>query len=196
MCRHGHRMCFLWALRARMQVFACLCVCVPCSLFAHAHCLLGVWCNTRIVTVVSLLFLSLSLFLSCFYFLSPYTHLLFLYIYVFCVCVCECMHAFACLSLPSWLWTSSDKLGNIKIQWHIVSGWGLLGCSHSLIEQRTGGNGWDVKREIKRRGGRWGRRVLKQAYILYELQPPHPFLHRMAVYCSGLINSARWENYF
>lgn len=118
---------------------------------------------------------------------------------------CVCIGVLKCVFLSLRLSVSSSRLA-LNQQWQVgqhqnsVAHCLMLRLVRSLLQLNwTEDEGEkDVKREIKRRGGRWGIRVLKQAYILHESPPPppHPFLHRMAVYCSGLINSARWENYF
>ena len=198
--------------------FVCVCVCVcarvSCSLFAHVHCLLGAWCKPRIVTIVSLLSL----------FLSPPPIQLWMSIYRYSGCLSFCLSfslcslslslsftplSAVCLSVfPSYpliyLPTGCDKLGSIKIQRHIVSGSGLLGRSYGLIEQRTRERERErcKKRNKEKRGEDEQEGCSnRHTYCMSPPHPPpppppHPFLHRMAVYCSGLINSARWENYF
>lgn len=110
----------------------CVCVCVcahaPYSLFVHVHCLLGAWCNTRIVIRVSPSFF--SLFLTCnseicigHWSILSFIHSFLLTYFLFCDHVCMHICVSVCLSL-----ILTSGFNHAVASW-ATWGWGLLGLS-------------------------------------------------------------------
>lgn len=173
-----------WPQAVLFMGFACVCFCVHvCAMFIVCPCSLFAW------GAVQHYIFYCSLSSPSFFFLSSChrttTRSNFLSIHLLFLSCFSSTSSITSFFLFRPVFPSLALNPQRTIMWHIVSGWSLLGLPHILIELRAGKEDCDVNGKIKRRGGRWGRRVLKQAYILHEHPPPHPSLHRMAVYCSG-----------
>lgn len=146
-----------WSQAALYVCFVCLC---------RIHCLLGVWCNTQMLTVVSL----------------PHIELWKLYIIVFflccslCACICACHPVSVCLSSSCLALNQQWQVGHRQ---NSMARWATLWFAASLLQLNwTGDEGeseWAAEREIKRK--REDEEEECSNRHTYYMNPPYHLLH-------------------